>query len=123
MVVSDTTYNRLDDLCVEMRRTIPRWPATQVFPDVYYSAILMLIEEYEAAKATPQKPRRVRKVGGSFQHTGTVVASFRTTAGAERIVVEFDAPVSGMLHVYRPDQVETLDDVPDPIPTMWGMIR
>lgn len=51
----------------------------------------------------PQKPRRV-----SFRHTGTVVATFKTLAGAERIVLEFDAPVAGMLHIYRPDQVEDL---------------
>lgn len=61
-----------------------------------------------AAPAAPvvREPRHVRKVGGSFQHTGTVVAEFRTTAGEPRIVLEFDAPVAGMLHVYRPDQVE-----------------
>lgn len=53
---------------------------------------------------------RVRKVGGSFEHTGTVVASFFTTAGQERIVVEFDPPVQGMLHIYRTDQVEQLHD-------------
>ena len=49
--------------------------------------------------------KRVQKVGGSFQHTGTVVAEFVTTGGEPRIVVEFDAPVKGMLHIYRPDQV------------------
>lgn len=54
------------------------------------------------------EPRHVRKVGGSFQHTGTVVAEFKTTAGEPRIVLEFDAPVAGMLHVYRPDQVEDI---------------
>ena len=52
--------------------------------------------------------KRVRKSGGSFQHTGVVVAEFHTTAGESRIVLEFDAPVSGMLHVYRPDQVEVI---------------
>ena len=51
--------------------------------------------------------KRVRKSGGSFQHTGVVVAEF-TTAGEPRIVLEFDAPVAGMLHVYRPDQVEVI---------------
>lgn len=52
--------------------------------------------------------KSVRKVGGSFQHTGVVVAEFVTTAGELRIVLEFDAPVAGMLHVYRPDQVEVI---------------
>lgn len=50
--------------------------------------------------------QRVKKIGGSFQHTGIVVSVFKTTAGEDRIVLEFDAPVKGMLHVYRPDQVE-----------------
>lgn len=61
---------------------------------------------YAAPVAT--EPRRVRKVGGSFQHTGTVVAEFKTLAGEPRIVLEFDDPVAGMLHVYRPDQVEDI---------------
>lgn len=52
--------------------------------------------------------KRVRKTGGSFQHTGTVVAEFNTTAGEPRIALEFDAPVQGMLHIYRPDQVEVI---------------
>lgn len=54
--------------------------------------------------------KRVLKSGGSFQHTGTVVAKFTTLAGEARIVLEFDAPVQGMLHVYRPDQVVVLED-------------
>ena len=53
--------------------------------------------------------KRVRKVGGSFQHTGVVVAEFHTTSGELRIVLEFDAPVAGMLHIYRPDQVEVVE--------------
>jgi len=53
---------------------------------------------------------RVRKIGGSFQHTGTIVSSFTTLAGEPRIVVEFDPPVQGMLHIYRPDQVEPLEE-------------
>ena len=53
--------------------------------------------------------KQVKKVGGSFQHTGVVVAEFHTTAGELRIVLEFDAPVDGMLHIYRPDQVEVVE--------------
>ena len=56
------------------------------------------------------KGRRVKKVGGSFQHTGTVVAEFETTAGQKRIVLEFDEPIKGMLHIYRTDQVILLPD-------------
>ena len=55
-------------------------------------------------------PKKVRKIGGSFQHTGTVVSEFKTIAGEPRIVVEFDPPVSGMLHIYRPDQVEGIEN-------------
>lgn len=54
-------------------------------------------------------PRKVRKIRGSFQHTGSVVAEFTTTLGERRLVLEFDAPVGGMLHIYRPDQVEDID--------------
>ena len=51
---------------------------------------------------------RARKIGGSFEHTGTVIAVFQTTSGESRLVLEFDAPVQGMLHIYRPDQVSFL---------------
>jgi hypothetical protein len=51
-------------------------------------------------------PYKAAKIGGSFQHTGTVVAEFTTTAGEKRVVLEFDAPTKGMLHIYRPDQIE-----------------
>lgn len=54
--------------------------------------------------------KKVRKVGGSYQHTGVVVAEFTTRAGEKRIVVEFDEPVEGMLHIFRPDQVEEIVD-------------
>ena len=59
-------------------------------------------------------PYPARKHGGSFQHTGTVVAEFHTLAGEPRIVLEFDAPVAGMLHIYRPDQIELLAAVKEP---------
>jgi len=75
------------------------------------------IEQAKRLAADPQAvPRRVRKIGGSFQHSGTVVAEFTTTAGEPRIVLEFDAPVAGMLHVYRPDQVEPALDAPQAVP-------
>ena len=52
---------------------------------------------------------RIRKTGGSFQHTGVVVAIFTTSRRETRIVVEFNDPVGGVLHIYRPDQVERID--------------
>ena len=54
--------------------------------------------------------KRVMKIGGSFQHTGRVVAEFLTSDGEKRIVLEFDAPIKGMLNIYRPDQVMDLED-------------
>lgn len=35
---------------------------------------------------------RVRKIGGSYQADGTVVAVFKTLSGEERVVFEFDEP-------------------------------
>lgn len=70
------------------------------------------------AAPAPAVPRHVRKIGGSFQHSGTVVAEFKTTAGEPRIVLEFDAPVAGMLHVYRPDQVEPCESAAPAVPDL-----
>ena len=52
--------------------------------------------------------KKAGKVGGSFEHTGTIVAEFTTTRGDKRVVLEFDNPVSGMLHIYRPDQLNLI---------------
>jgi hypothetical protein len=52
--------------------------------------------------------KRVRKIGGSYQHTGTIVSEFTTTADEARIVVEFDEQVKGLLHIFRPEQVEKI---------------
>jgi len=49
-------------------------------------------------------------VGGSYQHTGTVVAEFLNTSGQPRIVLEFDTPVQGMLFIYNRDQVEEINE-------------
>lgn len=53
--------------------------------------------------------KRVRKVGGSYQHTGTVVSEFETTSGEKRIVLEFDVPVQGLLFILKPEQVEEIE--------------
>lgn len=50
---------------------------------------------------------RVRKATGDYQHTGTIVSVFEKRDGSTRVVVEFDPPVSGMLHIFRPEQLET----------------
>ena len=57
-----------------------------------------------------KKRWRARKVSGSYQHTGTVVAEFLTLMGQPRIVLEFDDPVQGMLFIYSRDQVEEINE-------------
>lgn len=37
----------------------------------------------------------------SYKATGTVVAEFYTLAGKPRLVVEFDSPVNGLLHIFN----------------------
>ncbi len=56
--------------------------------------------------------KRVNKVFGSgCTHTGIVIAEFKTLADEPRIVLEFDCPVEGMLHIYHPNQVR-IDNEP-----------
>ena len=50
---------------------------------------------------------RANKIGGSFQASGTVVGNFKTLAGEQRYVFEFDVP-AGMLHIYGPSQLEAV---------------
>lgn len=50
---------------------------------------------------------RALKVGGSFQASGTVVGNFKTLAGEQRYVFEFDVPAA-MLHVYGPSQLQAV---------------
>lgn len=42
---------------------------------------------------------RVVKIGGDYSITGTIVAAFTKTSGAERYVLEADNP-KGLLHIY-----------------------
>lgn len=67
-----------------------------------------------------RKQWRARKVGGSYQHTGTVVAEFLNTSGQPRIVLEFDDPVQGMLFIYNRDQVEEIGERPENERLMGG---
>ena len=59
--------------------------------------------------------RRARKLGGDFQHTGTIIGEVQKTTGEWRVVLEFDSPTQGMLHIYRPDQVEIIKNPPTPL--------
>ncbi len=51
---------------------------------------------------------RVRKVGGSYQATGTILAAFKTRYGSNRYVFDFDEP-PGLLHIFNHEQLEPLD--------------
>lgn len=50
-----------------------------------------------------------RKIGGSYQAEGVIVARFKTREGLERVVFEFNEP-RGMLHIFSTEQVEILDE-------------
>ena len=52
---------------------------------------------------------KVEKIGGSYQCSGTIVGAFRTLAGAERYVFEFDNP-AGMLHIFGPGNLTLRKD-------------
>ncbi len=51
---------------------------------------------------------RARKVGGSYQATGTVRSTFLTRYGQRRYVLDFDTP-AGLLHIFSHEQLEPLD--------------
>ena len=53
----------------------------------------------------PTTPQPARKIGGSYQADGYIISRFTTTAGAERVVFEFNEP-KGMLHIFTPEQIE-----------------
>lgn len=50
---------------------------------------------------------KVRKIKG-YPFDGTVLGTFITLAGLERIVVESDA-IQGLLHIFAPEQFELLE--------------
>ncbi len=52
---------------------------------------------------------KVKKIGGSYQATGTIVSIFQTTQGKTRAVFEFDE-FPGMLHIYTEKQLEVIDE-------------
>ena len=55
--------------------------------------------------------RRARKLGG---YTGTLVAEYQTTTGECRVVMEYDAPVQGVMEILRADEVYILHQPPRP---------
>lgn len=52
---------------------------------------------------------RARKVGGSYQATGTILAVFITRNGEQRFVFDFDEP-PGLLHIFGPAQIEPIEE-------------
>lgn len=50
---------------------------------------------------------KVRKVGGTYQAEGTIIAVATTSLGHIRYVFEFDA-YPGMLHIFNGGQLELL---------------
>ena len=54
---------------------------------------------------------RVRKIGGSYQATGTILAVFITRNGEQRFVFDFDEP-PGLLHIFGPAQIEPVEEPP-----------
>lgn len=50
----------------------------------------------------------VRKVGGSYQATGTIKSAFLADDGTARYVFRFDNP-PGLLHIFNDGQLEKLD--------------
>jgi len=66
---------------------------------------LIVNSNRQAPPAGLQAGDRARKVGGSYQATGWIVAAFKTRAGDPRYVFEFDTP-PGMLHIFGPAQLE-----------------
>ncbi|MBK8184860.1 MAG: hypothetical protein IPK63_19040 [Candidatus Competibacteraceae bacterium] len=49
---------------------------------------------------------------GSYQATGTIRAVFITRNGEQRFVFDFDEP-PGLLHIFRPAQIEPMEEPPE----------
>jgi hypothetical protein len=53
---------------------------------------------------------RVRKIGGSYQADGKIMAAFRTDDGSSRYVFRFDDP-PGLLHIFNEGQLESINKI------------
>jgi hypothetical protein len=65
-----------------------------------------MTEGYDTSRLPVGTP--VRKVGGDYEFPGTIVAAFKTSAGAERFVVEATGEgcaYRGMLHIFNGAQL------------------
>lgn len=71
------------------------------------SGYRMLAGSKTADAPLTREPFPARKIGGSYQAEGTIVSTFKTTAGEQRVVFEFNEP-RGMLHIFTESQVERL---------------
>ncbi|CAH1671821.1 hypothetical protein [Chelatococcus asaccharovorans] len=59
----------------------------------------------EAVAAQPKPRRRARKIGGSYQAEGAIVAEFLADDGSPRYIFRFDEP-AGLLHIFGAAQLE-----------------
>lgn len=66
------------------------------------------VELQAGASKAGDAVERARKVGGSYQADGTIVARFKTLTGKDRVVFEFDQP-AGMLHIFDTAQVNPIE--------------
>lgn len=51
---------------------------------------------------------KVRKIGGSYQATGTIVSRFKALDGSSRYVFQFDSP-AGLVHILGDNNLEPYD--------------
>ena len=51
--------------------------------------------------------KKARKIGGSYQAEGTILAEFLADDGSKRYVFRFDNP-AGLLHIFNDKQIELL---------------
>ncbi len=112
--------------CATERAALNEWYAKlpPVDPDMYrwlvHQRAIGIGKAAAGAPTMPQQtPPRARKVGGSYQAEGMIVSSFKTLAGEQRYVFEFDSP-KGMLHIFGPSQIEIEEKVADVPPAPAG---
>lgn len=73
------------------------------------NVIAPLLERVSIILSQPEA-EPARKIGGSYQANGFIVARFKTIAGLERVVFEFAEP-KGMLHIFSADQIEPVAQI------------
>lgn len=83
----------------------------------YWEYLAVTSSGFDAIKAAnrleEEKPiytgDKVRKIGGSYQATGTIKAVFEADDGSKRYVFRFDNP-PGLLHIFNEKQLELIKE-------------